>query len=440
MGLHVRRYYWADNENLVFNVTKWGQYSYGLYSVHREGKPLRTLIEIESFASILDLQDDVPNEILIQIGRNVYRQNYLKDIRQKGPMSPSSVTYRLKEENRGRVDAWMCDPEGFLRLGVGYKDRLFDEGNEKYIYRENEDLPWQKFPIAPDLDPVSFEYGSNYLYVATSRNRNTLALYNYDLENQYLGELIFSDRDYDVISGKFFYYHIPASLFFSKKKKRLVGIHYTRDKLTTHWIDPFYKQLQLGIDQALPNTLNQIIDVDWEETRFLILAKSDRDPGSYYLYDLNTGNFQRIFKTKPWIDPGKMASMQSISYIARDGLKIHGYLTLPLDKNDGPLRMIVMPHGGPFVRYEWGFNAEVQFLASRGYAVLQINYRGSTGYGRYYRETARGQFGKKVQDDITDGVYWAINEKIADPERIAIFGGSFGGYMALCGLTFTPDL
>ncbi len=210
MGLHVRRYYWADNENLVFNVTKWGQYSYGLYSVHREGKPLRTLIEIESFASILDLQDDVPNEILIQIGRNVYRQNYLKDIRQKGPMSPSSVTYRLKEENRGRVDAWMCDPEGFLRLGVGYKDRLFDEGNEKYIYRENEDLPWQKFPIAPDLDPVSFEYGSNYLYVATSRNRNTLALYNYDLENQYLGELIFSDRDYDVISGKFFYYHIPV--------------------------------------------------------------------------------------------------------------------------------------------------------------------------------------------------------------------------------------
>ncbi len=132
--------------------------------------------------------------------------------------------------------------------------------------------------------------------------------------------------------------------------------------------------------------------------------------------------------------------MQSISYIARDGLKIHGYLTLPLDKNDGPLPMIVMPHGGPFARYEWGFNAEVQFLASRGYAVLQINYRGSTGYGRYYRETARGQFGKKVQDDITDGVYWAINEKIADPERIAIFGGSFGGYMALCGLTFTPDL
>ncbi len=262
MGLHIRQFYWADNDNLIFNVTKWGQYYYGLYSVNRIGKPIRTLVDIENYASVIDLQDDLPNKILIQFFSerfhkpHVHQMNYLRDARQHGPMAPGSGYYPIKEENPGYVDAWMCDPEGFLRMGVGYKKRSFNEGNETYIYRKNEDLPWDKLPLPPDLDPVAFEYGGKTLYVATNRNHNVLSLYNYDLENQQLGELIFSDREYDVTSGKFFIYQIPASLFFSKKKKALVGIHYTREKRTTHWIDPFYRQLQLGIDQALPDTVN----------------------------------------------------------------------------------------------------------------------------------------------------------------------------------------
>ena len=180
----------------------------------------------------------------------------------------------------------------------------------------------------------------------------------------------------------------------------------------------------------------------------MIRTYSDRSLGAYYFYDKNTDKLEKIADVSPWIDENDMAVMKPVQYKTRDGLTVNGYLTLPklvpnsVSGTDNPskLPVIVNPHGGPWHRDSWGFNPEVQLLASRGYAVFQMNFRGSTGYGRDFWEKSFKQWGRAMQDDITDGVNWLIKEGIADPERVAIYGGSYGGYATLAGVTFTPDL
>ena len=149
---------------------------------------------------------------------------------------------------------------------------------------------------------------------------------------------------------------------------------------------------------------------------------------------------EKVADLRPWIDPAHMAEMKPISYTSRDGLTIHGYLTLPVGRTAKNLPVVINPHGGPWARDEWGFNPEVQLLANRGYAVLQMNFRGSTGYGRSFWEASFKQWGRTMQDDISDGVQWLIDQGIADPDRVAIYGASYGGYATLAGITFTPEL
>ena len=174
--------------------------------------------------------------------------------------------------------------------------------------------------------------------------------------------------------------------------------------------------------------------------RVIVRTFSDKTQGACYLYDHAAGRLEKLAELSPWLNESEMADMKPIHFTSRDGLTIHGYLTLPKGAKPGHLPIVVNPHGGPWARDVWGFNPEVQFLANRGYAVLQINFRGSTGYGKAFWEAWFKQWGGKMQDDITDGVQWLIQEGIADPKRIAIYGASYGGYATLAGLTFTPDL
>jgi dipeptidyl aminopeptidase/acylaminoacyl peptidase len=176
------------------------------------------------------------------------------------------------------------------------------------------------------------------------------------------------------------------------------------------------------------------------EDRFIIRTFSDRTLGNYYYYDTKLGKVEQIAEVSPWLKKEHLAEMKPIQYTTRDGLVIQGYLTLPKGREPKKLPVVINPHGGPWARDVWTFNPEVQFLANRGYAVLQMNFRGSTGYGRKFWEASFGQWGLKMQDDITDGVNWLIEQGIADPKRIAIYGGSYGGYATLAGITFTPDL
>jgi dipeptidyl aminopeptidase/acylaminoacyl peptidase len=155
---------------------------------------------------------------------------------------------------------------------------------------------------------------------------------------------------------------------------------------------------------------------------------------------VRSGKLTKLADAAPWIKPEQMAEMKPVSYTARDGLQIPAYLTLPAGREAKNLPCVVNPHGGPWARDSWGFNPEVQFLANRGYCVLQMNFRGSTGFGRQFWEASFGQWGLKMQDDISDGVKWLVEQGIADPKRVGLYGGSYGGYATLAGVTFTPDL
>ena len=172
----------------------------------------------------------------------------------------------------------------------------------------------------------------------------------------------------------------------------------------------------------------------------IVRTFSDKSRGAYYYYDHVSNEFEKLADISPRLNEDEMAAMEPIQYQSRDGLTINGYLTIPRGAEPKMLPVIVNPHGGPWARNRWGFDSEAQFLANRGLAVLQVNYRGSTGYGKAFWKASFKEWGRKMQDDITDGVNWLIREGIADRQRIGIYGASFGGYATLAGLAFTPDL
>jgi dipeptidyl aminopeptidase/acylaminoacyl peptidase len=183
-----------------------------------------------------------------------------------------------------------------------------------------------------------------------------------------------------------------------------------------------------------------VVDRDSSENKFILYTYTDRSPGTYYLYEASTCKLIKLGDTNPSLVPTELCVMQPVAYKSRDGLTINGYLTMPLGNKKTNLPVVVMPHDGPWARDTWGYDEQVQFLANRGYAVFQMNYRGSTGYGKAFRSAGYKQVGGKIQDDITDGVHWLIDKKIANPKKIAIFGGRFGGFSALYGVSFHPDL
>jgi dipeptidyl aminopeptidase/acylaminoacyl peptidase len=206
------------------------------------------------------------------------------------------------------------------------------------------------------------------------------------------------------------------------------------------FFDDQRRGLQERLEQLLPGVEVAVAGMSKDETKTLVVTYTDRSQGTYYFYDRATDKLTKLVDISPWIEEANMAPMKPVQYTSRDGLTIHGYLTLPIGVEPKNLPVVVNPHGGPWYRDRWGFNPEVQFLANRGYAVLQMNFRGSTGYGKAFWEASFKQWGRTMQDDITDGVQWLIKEGIADPKRVAIYGGSYGGYATLAGLAFTPDL
>ena len=180
-----------------------------------------------------------------------------------------------------------------------------------------------------------------------------------------------------------------------------------------------------------------------EEDMFIIRTYSDKSLGAYYIYETKGNKLEKIAAVSPWLDENEMGNQLPIKYKSRDGLTINGYLTLPKGytmENAKNLPVVVNPHGGPWHRDSWGFNPEIQFLVNRGFVVLQMNFRGSTGYGREFWEISFKKWGQEMQDDITDGTKWLIDKGIANPDKIAIYGGSYGGYATLMGLVKEPDL
>jgi len=336
-------------------------------------------------------------------------------------------------ENPGRVFEWLVDGAGRVTVAVQWDK---DEGQSRIIHRVDEKSPWLvPAGLGYSKDQLRAQWLSadgNLLYISKVTPEGTWGLYSYDLIKNEIKEAILSHTKYDILPNGG-----PAM---APRTREILGFHYMTDKLRAIWFDPQMAAVQAALDQGLPNRINLISSLSDDLQRMIVFSTSPRDPGTYYRFDLAKKELKPLYPVLPWIKPAQMAENYPISYGARDGLTIHGYLTLPLGRAPKNLPLVVFPHAGTWDRDTWKFDLDVQFLANRGYAVLQVNYRGSSGYGRDFQEKAFRRVGRDVQDDITDGTHWAIAQGVADPARIAILGFGFGGYSALMGAAQDPRL
>ena len=323
-----------------------------------------------------------------------------------------------------RVSSWAADHDGHVRVGIGYRDTdyaLFARRGRKGRFRE---LDFG----AQGLRFVDFSYEPHILYVRKSHQGRD-AIYEYDIEKKQLGKQIFSRSDVDA-----------GSLVFDRARELLVGVEYVVDEPRRQFIDEVAEREQAKLDRALPDTWNTIVSETPDRTRAIVLATSDRQPPAFYIYDRATKRLGSLFASYPGVDPASLAPIRAVSYAARDGVTIPAYLTVPPGLEPKNLPVIVFPHGGPRERDYRRYDAVVQFLASRGFAVFQMNFRGSAGYGDAFEERGYREWGLATQRDIEDGTRWLIAEGIADADRIGIYGASYGGYAALMGLVSTPEL
>lgn len=279
-------------------------------------------------------------------------------------------------------------------------------------------------------DLLFFAADNETLYLFSRERSDTRTLYSFNVRTRQLSAPIFQAPAGEI-----------TRVLTSWDRSKLYGVLYEADKPRLEYFDAGRRQLQKAIDASLPDTFNLIVSSSADEQILLILSSSDRDPGTYYVFDRPHGRISPVGKVKSAIKPEQMRPMVPVAFTARDGLVINGYLTRPAGSTDQRVPLIIHPHGGPYgIRDSWGFDPSVQFLANRGYAVLQVNYRGSGGYGSRFEEAGYQEWGGKMQDDLTDAVKWAVDQGIADPARVAIYGASYGGYAALAGLVFSPEL
>ena len=290
----------------------------------------------------------------------------------------------------------------------------------------------------PSFTISTYDYDPRYAYMrgqavakdgSVIDDSDTDALWLYDTYNDEFIEKIFEHPRYDV-----------GGLAISEKSEKPVYISYYGEKPERVWLDKDLENVYKSIEASFPNDKVSIGSWTKNEDKAIVTTWSDRNPGEMYYYDRNRGSISLIAKSRPWIDKNEMSPMIPIEFTARDGLTINGYLTVPVNSDGKNLPLIVNPHGGPNARDYWGYNREHQFFASRGYAVLSMNFRGSTGYGRSHVKSANKEWGRKMQDDVTDSVKWAVSQGIANPDKICIHGASYGGYAVMAGITKTPDL
>ena len=260
-------------------------------------------------------------------------------------------------------------------------------------------------------------------------DRNTQGLEAIDRETGKVRETVFSDPNYDLLGT-----------VQDERTGRVIGVTYISDKVETKYFGPKLEKMQQSLEQALPGQSVQIGSTDAAHDLYVVRAEDSSHPGLYYFYRPATGQLSTLANEYPNLDPSDLSQTKSITYLARDGMQIHAYLTVPHASSGKNLPTVILPHGGPDDRDYMQFDWLAQFLASRGYAVLQPNFRGSSGYGYQFESAGFGQWGRKMQDDVTDGAKKLIADGIADPKRICIVGASYGGYVALAGATFTPDL
>ncbi len=436
-------FFWKGNDRLVLDADVSGNESFFIGSTDLTGRKVLRLAESQrheegltgTIANIIDAVPADPNRIVVSaffadkvdttviVGRSavVAKVNV-----QNGARSP---IFEFKESDRNvRL---IADNTGALRVRgrLVQKDVVWEHrADDGSTFREIARHPFHGYREA--WQPLAFAADNVTLWLLSREQHDRGALFAYNTRTGQLGAPLFAPAEGELLD----------ELITTPGRAQLLGAVYETDRRNYHWFDEAEAALHRKLANSFPGCEVRVTSESDDRSVKLIWVGHDREPGAYFLLDTKAGSLV-LFKRSRTLDPAALRPRVPISYRARDGLTIHGYLTRPAGAEGRRVPLIVHPHGGPFgVRDSWGYDADAQFLASRGYAVLQPNYRGSGGYGRKFLDQGRQQWGRAMQDDLTDGVKWAIAEGIADPARVAIYGASYGGYATLAGLMLTPEL
>jgi dipeptidyl aminopeptidase/acylaminoacyl peptidase len=422
----ISGYFWPNDNQILFLKDQGGDENWKLYGVNTDGSNLVCYTNFDGVRT--DIIDDLPEfPDLVIIGMNKRNPEVFDPYR----LNLKTGEMEMLAENPGNIQGWIFDHEGKLRAATAIVDGI----NSQILYRETEKdefKPVLTTSFKETVNPVFFTFDNQDVYAISNLGRDKSAVVVFDIRNGKEKEILYENNDYDV-----------DGLNYSRKRHVLTTADYYGDKQGRHYFDPETQKLMTRLQELLGNYEIAITARTDDENRVMVRTYSDKSLGAYYLYDLSNDQLTKITDVSPWINENEMADMTPVSFQSFDGMIIHGYLTLPKGytmETAKKLPVVVNPHGGPWARDYWGFNPEIQFLANRGYAVFQMNFRGSTGYGRAFWEASFKQWGKAMQNDVTDGTMWLVNQGIADKDRLAIYGASYGGYATLMGIVKEPEL
>lgn len=415
-------YNWTYNNDIVFFQDDIAQDEIKMFTLDIATlKVTPVLSQKKVRISILGRDRNTPDVITVRMNKrdpanfDIYRLNI-----KTGVLTPYLV-------NPGNITQWFPDADGKIRLV-----KASDGVDETILYRPDDNKPFKGIianNFKTSVKPIAFTGEKNYFYALSNVNRDKSALVEINAEDGKERRVIFASDSADILDYSY-----------SKNTHKIELVSWDAGKPQKHYFDPVMKKIYDKLSGALKDNQISITDRDSAENKFIVFTYTDRCPGTYYLFERGTGKLTKLSDVNPDLKHEELCPMLPVTFKASDGMTITGYLTIPNGSKTTNLPTVVIPHDGPFSHTGWGFNPEVQFLANRGYAVFQVNYRGSTGFGKAFHSAGFKQIGGRIQQDITDGVQWLIVNKTANPKKIAIFGGGFGGFSALYGVSFHPNL
>jgi dipeptidyl aminopeptidase/acylaminoacyl peptidase len=442
----IVNYEWLNDRRLVFSVVRDKLYAAGLFAAELGKFSQMYALQRHNVIVPVGFPKERPTEMIIWIRQSAAEQGAdggvfkIDTHKSINGGDRDGILYVNGSDDGLRADviasypspvggaaiAYLADRRGELAFAFTSKDGIA-------TMHRLDDGKWTRCSIDSDkIKPAAVGDAPGELLVyAEKEEGKPKGLYRYDTFAGRLGDLLYHDEKYDISGARFYRHPVDG---------RVLGVQYSRKGPQSVWFDPKYSAIQEGVQAVFPGDVVRIIGSDKAEKQFFVNVSSDVRPSVYYRINLDTNEATLVANVAPWIEPKRMQSMRTIVYKARDGKEIEGYVTLPTGASkEKKVPLVVLAHGGPWARDNWQWNAETQFLASRGYAVFQPNYRGSTGYGWRFPEEDMWAF-RKMHDDVTDGVRTVLRTGLIDHDRIAVMGGSFGGYLALCGAVYEKDL
>ncbi len=420
----IRFYTWAaDNKHILYLQDVGGNENWRLYATNLESQETRDLTPFENVqARVIDRDKHFPNELLIGMNKD---NPQVHDVYH---LDLASGELTLVTKNPGNIVGWVTDANFKVRGALA----MAPDGSMHLQVRQNEESEWTEIVTWGPEDnqtsgPIGFTLDGQSIYLQDSRDYNAGRLVKMDIATGAI-TVIAEDPEYDV-----------GSTMIHPDTREIQAVAFDRDRLEWSVLDDSIKA-DFEYIRGLHRGDFSVSSRDDADATWIVAFTVDNGPVPFYAYDRKTRTATFLFDNQPALNKYTLATMEPISFTSRDGLTIHGYLTLPPGEERKNLPLVLNVHGGPWARDDWGYRPDVQWFANRGYVCLQVNYRGSTGYGKAFMNAGNKEWGGKMHDDLVDAVNWAVERGIADPKKVSIFGGSYGGYAALVGATFTPDV